>query len=781
MMRKGLAMPGVVLLLAGWGCHKSDGPVAPNLPTIETAASGAGQVTVRWNANAPASSYNLYWSTDPAVTMATATKVAAVGSPYVLTGLTNGTPYYLIVSALTAQGELPSTVAMATPATASTPLASASSWWRKNTVFEQIFVSAFQDGGNPGVAPAGNTGNLAGITAAIKANYFTNLGINGLWLSPVFAAGSLTPASGNKHGYDTIDYMNVAAIFGGNQDLSDLISAAHQRNIRVIFDYVPNHTSDQNEWFVDSEASLGSPRRDWYIWNANASPAYPGNFAGEYWWTPTSPSAVADNVYYGYFAQNMPDLNYNNADVSAAMQGVVKTWFDFGFDGMRVDAVGALMEGTTLDSFSNQPGTHTWFDQLRASVVDSYAAGSSPKMMMAETWFYDLPTVDSYVQNTTTNAAEFNIVLDFITPWTFTNAITLSGDPSVATPNDAVASLQNHMVGDSSLVESHGGIFGVFQSNHDLIASRPATSYNGNGPQLYLAAALNFLGQGMPILYYGNEIAMPGNNNGGNGPDTNMRQPFDWASEATLAATPDSIWQWHQALIKLRTGYGAWNDPSIYWVMESDPGVLAYVVASSATGKQAVVVASLNPAVTARSTVAVTGSTVTGLCGNTGADSFAAGTGTLTVSNLPAYGVRVYAVDDAAAVSAFDHDPVCASYSPILSFPPPAALYLRGMPTADGWGSCDSVDQLQASGTVYSLTVPLSAGTTYLFKFADASFGNYNYGAEVPWNSSHAVPAGAVAGIGTGTNNLNLAFSPGTTGSYTFNFSYGANPTYWIQ
>ena len=780
-MRKGLKMQGLAVLLAsGWGCNQSHGPVTPNLPTLETVASGNGQVTVTWNANAPASSYNLYWSTDPAVTLATGTQVTAVGSPYVLTGLTNGIPCYLIVSALTAQGEQPSTVAKATPATAPTALGSAGGWWRKNTVFEQLFVSAFQDGSNLGAAPASNTGNLAGITAAIKANYFTNLGINGLWLSPVFEAGSLTPGSGNKHGYDTIDYMNVAATFGTNQDLSDLISAAHQKNIRVIFDFVVNHTSDQNAWFLDSEGALASPRRDWYLWNSNPSPTYPGDFAGEYWWTPTSASAVPGYAYYGLFAPFMPDLNFNNPDVSATMKGVAKAWFDFGFDGMRVDAVGTLFEGTTPSSNANQPATHAWFDGLRASVVDSYAAGSSPKMMMAETWFYDMPTLLSYVRNTASQAAEFNIVLDFIAPWTFTNAITLAGDPNVATPDAAVAALKSHMISDSTEVESYGGILGVFQSNHDLVASRPATSYQGNGPQLYLAAALNFLGQGMPILYYGNEIAMPASSNNGSGPDTNMRQPFDWPTEAALAATPDSIWQWHQALIKLRTGYGAWNDPAISEVQASDPGILAYKIASANTGKQALVVASLKPSPSTALTVALTGSQVAGLCGNTAGDAFTSATGTLAVSNLPAYGVRVYAVDDAAATY-FDHDPVCASYSPILTFPAPTALYLRGTPTAEGWGTCDSLNRMLNNGTVYSVSTPLNAGTTYLFKFADANFGNYNYGAGVAWDAAYPVPAGATVGVGTGTDNLDLAFTPGATRTYTFNFSYGIHPTFWIQ
>ena len=198
----------------------------------------------------------------------------------------------------------------------------------------------------------GSTGNLAGITAALKANYFTDLGVNALWLSPIFEAGSLTSDTANKHGYDVIDYMNVAALFGSKQDLSDLISAAHARGIRVIFDFVPNHTSNLNPWFVNSSASVSPPFRDWYVWRPSSpTPSYPGpTYNGTGW--QVGPSGW---IYYGIFDKSMPDLNYCNANVNTTMKGIVKTWMDFGFDGMRVDAVRYLYEGSTPVSYQDLP------------------------------------------------------------------------------------------------------------------------------------------------------------------------------------------------------------------------------------------------------------------------------------------------------------------------------------------------------------------------------------------------------------------------------------------
>ena len=531
----------------------------------------------------------------------------------------------------------------ATPATA---LASPVGWWHQNTVIYQIWVSAFQNGSNLGVAPSGNTGNLAGITAALQSGYFSSLGVNALWLSPVFAASSLTSSSTNKHGYDTTDYNDVASIYGTNQDLSDLISAAHQQGIRVIFDFVPNHTSNQNPWFVDSASSANAVHRDWYTWLSSV-PNYPGPSNTSNW--PGSDSNLwhYDNgsYYYGVFGGGMPDLNYQNTEVTAAMQAVVKGWMSFGFDGMRVDAARYLMEGTSPDTYADQPATHTWFDQLRSTILEAFPTNSA-KFMMGEVWGYtgtsQLATDLTYLNDQGT--PEFQVVLDFTWPNLLISDIT-SGGPS------AVASLASHMVQDCTAAQSAGGDLGEFQSNHDLAASRPETAYNGNVPQIYLAAALDLLGQGIPILYYGNEVAMPGNVSG---PDTNMRQPFNWYAEKIMASTKDSLWKWHSALAHLRTQYGAWNTPSISQINSTNTNVLAFEITSSVTGKKAVVVANISMN-TITSQLSVSANAVTGLLGGTSQDTLQ--NGTLTVNNLPAYGTRVYALDDSSAVSFLNHDP----------------------------------------------------------------------------------------------------------------------------
>lgn len=529
----------------------------------------------------------------------------------------------------------------ATPAVA---INSPQGWWHQNTVIYQIWVSAFQNGSTNA---SGNTGNLAGITAALKSNYFTDLGVNALWLSPVFAASSLTTSSTNKHGYDTTDYNDVAAIYGSNQDLSDLITAAHAQGIRVIFDFVPNHTSNQNPWFIDSASATTALHRDWYTWVPSV-PGYPGPSNTSIW--PGSDSNIwhYDNgsYYYGIFGSGMPDLNYNNPQVTAAMQAVVKGWMAFGFDGMRVDAARYLLEGTAPDTYADQPATHVWFDNLRANVLDAFPSNTA-KFMMGEVWGYTgtSQTATDLTYLNDQGAPEFNVVLDFTWPNLLITAITSGGA-------SAVSSLTSHMVQDCTSAQNAGGDLGEFQSNHDLAASRPYTAYNGNAPKIFLAAALDLLGQGIPIVYYGNEIAMPGSVSG---PDTNMRQPFDWSTEQTLASTTDSLWQWHSALAHLRTGYGAWNTPSITSVTTDNSSFLAFEITSAITGKKAVIVANLSGG-TATAHLTVTATTVSGLLGTTAKDTLQ--NSTLTVNDLPMDGVRVYALDDASAVSVLNHDPI---------------------------------------------------------------------------------------------------------------------------
>ncbi|NNM54829.1 MAG: hypothetical protein HKM05_08925 [Spirochaetales bacterium] len=659
-----------------------------------------------------------------------------------------------------------STLALASLPPAPSASNTGPSWWTKNTVFYQIWVSAFQNGAHLGQTPSGNTGNLKGITAAIQNGYFTKLGVNALWLSPIFAASSLTPYSANKHGYDTLDYGKVAGIYGNAQDLRDLIAAAHERRIRVIFDFVPNHTSNECPWFTDSESSLTSAHRNWYIWHTQPAPDAPGpTFNGASGWHIPSGIAVPGYTYYGIFGKGMPDLNYANPEVSRTMRQVVRNTLSWGFDGMRVDAARYLFEGKEPGTYADQPATHQWFDQLR-KLLGSFPSRQS-KMMMAEVWGYGPGATQLSIDKTYLNYrgdSEFQAVLDFIWPTTVVQALKEGGQ-------DGVMALQQHIVDDTQALIPTGGVFATFLSNHDLAASRPVTSFGGKGPQLYLATALTTLGPWIPIVYYGNEIAMPGSVNG---PDSNMRQPFDWTSEQNLVNTPNSLWNWQAILDRLRSEYGAWVNPKAYAVNTSDQNILAFEIVSGSGNKSALITANLSP--TAKSFSLPLSVSATGLLGDTSKDVVRGGR--LTIHQLPPDGLRVWALNDTQAVSFFSHDVHPISYNPQLALPAPEQLYWRG--TVNGWGA-NAGNLMTRQGKVYSLTVSLTSGVMVQFKFADSGWGSYNYGwNNCSWDAAHAIPPGATAGsLGNGVY-ANITFIPGTTGDYTFHFEYGPNALWYV-
>lgn len=638
-------------------------------------------------------------------------------------------------------------------------------WWTKNTVFYQIWVSAFQNGSHLGQAPEGNSGNFQGITAALKSGYFTKLGVGALWLSPIFAASSLTPYSANKHGYDTLAYDKVAWIYGNAQELRELVLAAHERGIRVIFDFVPNHTSKECPWFVDSESSLTAVHRNWYVWHTQPSPEWPGpTFNGSSGWHTPSSLAVPGYSYYGLFGSGMPDLNYENPEVSQTMQHVVQKMLTWGFDGLRVDAARYLFEGREPGSYADQPATHQWFVQLR-KLLETYPPSAS-KMMMAEIWGYapgstQLSTDQTYVEYQ--GSPEFNAVLDFIWPTTVVQALQEGGQ-------QGVSALERHMVQDTQALAAKGGVFATFLSNHDLAASRPVTSFAGKGPKLYLATALTVLGPWIPILYYGNEIAMPGNVKG---PDSNMRQPFDWASEKKLAVTTDSLWQWQAVLDHLRSTYGAWVNPSAVDVKTSNSNILAFEIFSNETQKRVLLTANL--ATTPQDFQLKVSGTATGLLG---AGQEEIQKGFLTVHQLPSDGIRVWALDDPQAVSVLTHDPTPASYNPELALPAPSQLYWRG--TANGWGASPA-NLMTKQGKTYSLTVSLTEGVLVQFKFADAGWGAYNFGwSNCSWDAAQSLPQGSTTGTQGNGVYANITFTPGQTGQYTFHFEYGENAMWYV-
>jgi alpha-glucosidase len=202
-------------------------------------------------------------------------------------------------------------------------------WWQ-TAVFYQIYPRSFADGNGDGI------GDFAGMIQ--RLDYLEDLGIDALWLSPFY------PSPQFDCGYDVSDYCAVAPEYGTLEDFQRFVLEAHRRGIRVILDWVPNHTSDQHAWFLEARSHRGSPKRDWYVWRDGRDGGPPNNwcsvFGGSAWqYDPSS-----QQYYYHFFFRQQPDLNWRNAAVKKAMFDTIRFWLDLGADGFRLDAIGTIFE-----------------------------------------------------------------------------------------------------------------------------------------------------------------------------------------------------------------------------------------------------------------------------------------------------------------------------------------------------------------------------------------------------------------------------------------------------
>ncbi|MFQ5614991.1 MAG: alpha-amylase family glycosyl hydrolase, partial [Anaerolineales bacterium] len=223
-------------------------------------------------------------------------------------------------------------------------------WWN-DAVFYEIFVRSFYDSDGDGI------GDFAGITERLDylndgdPNTTSDLGITGIWLMPINVSPSY-------HGYDVSDYLAVNEEYGSMGDFRRLLDEAHQRGIRVIIDLVLNHTSIKHPWFQEAASDPNSPYRDYYVWAENP-PGYKSPWGSDVW-------HLADTgYYYGIFWSGMPDLNYNNPEVTAEIQEVIRFWLeDVGVDGFRLDAIKHLIEDGNVQE--NTPATHQWWEGFHA-------------------------------------------------------------------------------------------------------------------------------------------------------------------------------------------------------------------------------------------------------------------------------------------------------------------------------------------------------------------------------------------------------------------------------
>ncbi|NLX08189.1 MAG: DUF3459 domain-containing protein [Chloroflexi bacterium] len=216
-------------------------------------------------------------------------------------------------------------------------------WWQRGIIY-QIYPRSFQDSSGDGI------GNLRGILQ--RLDYLESLQIDAIWLSPIYRS----PMA--DFGYDVADYTAIDPIFGTMDDFDRLLDAVHRRGMKLVMDLIPNHTSDQHAWFIESRSSRDSAKRDWYIWRDPAPDGGPPNnwlsmFGGPAW----TLDEHTGQYYLHQFARQQPELNYRNPEVLRAMLDVLRFWFDKGIDGFRIDVIWLLLKDEDL---RDEPLNPTW-------------------------------------------------------------------------------------------------------------------------------------------------------------------------------------------------------------------------------------------------------------------------------------------------------------------------------------------------------------------------------------------------------------------------------------
>ena len=243
------------------------------------------------------------------------------------------------------------------------------SWWQTGVIY-QIYPRSFLDSNGDGI------GDLAGIVR--KLDYLRWLGVDALWISPIY------PSPMADFGYDITNYTDVHPLFGTLEDLDILLQQAHQRDLKVILDFVPNHTSDEHPWFQQSRESRTNEKRDWYIWRDPAPDGGPPNnwisrFNGSAWQF----DAHTGQYYLHIYDVKQPDLNWRNPEVRQTMYDAMRFWLDRGVDGFRVDALEVLLND---EHFLDHPINPAW------------KPGDPPNTMLQEIYIVDQPGMHEIMQ-----------------------------------------------------------------------------------------------------------------------------------------------------------------------------------------------------------------------------------------------------------------------------------------------------------------------------------------------------------------------------------------------
>jgi alpha-glucosidase len=358
-------------------------------------------------------------------------------------------------------------------------------WWRHG-IFYQIYPRSFQDSNADGV------GDIAGIIQRLP--YLQSLGVDAIWISPIFTS----PMA--DFGYDISDYTGIDPLFGTMADFDALIAVAHENGLKLVLDLVPNHTSDQHPWFVESRSSRENGKRDWYIWrDPKPDGGPPNNWLSEFGGSGWKHDELSGQYYYHAFLAQQPDLNWRNPRVRQAVYDVMRFWLRKGVDGFRVDVMWHLIKDAEFRDnppnphyvedlpphlkllaqySSDQPEVHDVIAEMRG-VIDEFDA----RVLIGEIYLPLQRLVRYYGHDRAGVQMPFNFAL-LSALWKARSVEQIVAEYEQALPAGA---WPNWVLG-----------------NHD----RPRVASRVGPEQARVAAMLLLTLRGTPTLYYGDEIGM---------------------------------------------------------------------------------------------------------------------------------------------------------------------------------------------------------------------------------------------------------------------------------
>jgi len=371
----------------------------------------------------------------------------------------------------------------------SSPQSSGDVWW-KHTVIYEIYPRSFQDSNGDGI------GDINGITS--RLDYLKDLGIDAIWITPMY------PSPGIDYGYDISDYTSIDPEYGTIADFDRLVAEARKRNIRVIMDYVINHTSDQNPWFIESRSSRTSHKRNWYIWrDGEAADQPPNNWQSWFGHSAWTFDPKTKQYYYHYFYPQQPDLNWRNPEVQKAMEGVLQFWMNHGVAGFRIDAVSRLFEDPGLRDDPYLPGSNVYGDRN----IEHKYTDNSPEVHDVLKQLRKI--VDQFPGDPVliTEADEPNIT-ELTKLYGNGDEVQLPMDFQIADANKLSAPEFRRLFNEIDRNTAHGQPE-YFFSNHDQPRQWDRYGDGVHNDQIAkLMAALLLTTRGTPQMYYGEELGM---------------------------------------------------------------------------------------------------------------------------------------------------------------------------------------------------------------------------------------------------------------------------------